>query len=337
MIESLHTHTTLSDGKLSHRQMFELSRSLDVSVVAFTDHDAVPDERELAYLESIHEVETKWIIGIEITARVSKELISRASGSLHVIGLFIDPKNVAIIEHCEKAQDARVERMKKIVCNLQNLGFTLAEEDCLKASGGESVGRPHIVEALFSHPENRSVTERLAQQMEEDSRQNPALRLQYERMIEMGESQFPYTLFLSDDSYQKAYVETSFCPDLDEAVSLIRSAGGIASIAHYFTVKNKMPLFFAEQLLKEKRIDGMETVYGMRLIGKSNEDELENEKMEIKRLLRIYDGIETGGSDAHTEKDMRQYASLKEFSAKSAGMAKKILDSGKVDKRFSSF
>lgn len=336
MAESLHTHTTLSDGKLTHQQMFELTQILGVSVIAFTDHDAVPNDEELAYLESVRESKTKWIIGIEITAGLPKELSEQSNGGLHIIGLFLDPKNTALLEHCEKAQKARVERMEKMVANLKNLGFTITAEDCLQASGGDSVGRPHIVEALNTHPENQAIMQRLVEEMKKDAEYDSTLRLKYESMIESGERQYPYTLFLSGDSYRGAYVETSYCPDLDEAVAIIRGAGGIASIAHYFTVKKKMPLLFVEKLLEEKRIDGMETVYGMWNIGKNSEQEMEDDQKELKRLLALHGGLQTGGSDAHKEEDMRQYASLRDFSSKSIGLTQLILDSGRVNRRFSS-
>ena len=336
MIESLHTHTTLSDGKLSHKEMFELAHSLGVSVIAFTDHDAVPNNEALAYLESVRESSAKWIIGIEITAGLPKELSDQSNGGLHIIGLFLDPKNPQLLEHCEKAQKARIERMEKMVTNLKNLGFTISTEDCLQASGGDSVGRPHIVEALGTHAKNQAVMVRLMEEMKKDAEHDSALRLKYDNMIESGERQFPYTLFLSGDSYRGAYVETSYCPDLDEAVALIRGAGGIASIAHYFTVKKKISIPFIEKLLKEKRIDGMETVYGMWNIGKNTEQEMKDDQKELERLLDMYEGLQTGGSDAHKEEDMRQYASLTNFSSKSAGMTQKILDTGRVNRRFSS-
>ncbi|MBI2120004.1 MAG: PHP domain-containing protein [Parcubacteria group bacterium] len=334
--ESLHTHTTLSDGKLSHREMFELAQSLGVSVVAFTDHDALPNDTALQYLESVRNSPTKWIIGIEITSGLPKELSDASNGGLHIIGLFLDPKNTALLEHCKKAQRARVERMKRMVKNLTDLGFRITEDDCLRASGGDSVGRPQVVEALRSYPENEAVMQALAEEMRKDSEHDPELRLKYDRMMEVGERDFPYTLVLSDGAYRKAYVETSYCPDLDEAVALIRGAGGIASIAHYFTVKNKMPLPFIEKLLREKRIDGMETVYGRKLFDGTRKEEITAEQNELRRYISLHGGLETGGADAHTEEDMRGFARETWFSERTAGFTQKILDSGRVDSRFSS-
>ena len=336
MFESLHTHTTLSDGKLSHKQMFLLAESLNISVVAFTDHDAVLNDSAISYLNDVKSSRTKWISGIEISAAPPKEIAGLGKGGLHVIGLFVDPKNPALMEHCRKAQTARVERMEKIVFNLRELGFNISENECLIASGGESVGRPHIVEAIKIHPENEGVINLLVEKMRKEAETNNIVRQKYEEMMNGGEHQIPYSLFLSPDAYQNAYAEVSYAPDLDEATKLIRDAGGISVIAHYFTVKKKMDYFFIEKLLKEKRIDGMETVYGLWHVGQADESELEAQKTELRLMLKNCNGLATGGPDAHKEEDMRKYAELGNFAAQSIDMTKKILASGKVDEKWSS-
>jgi len=337
LFESLHTHTTLSDGKLSHKQMFELAELLGISVIAFTDHDAILNEETLLYLESVRSSKTKWISGIEISSSPPKEIEGLGKGGLHVVGLFVDPRNEALKEHCRKAQIARRERMQKIVSNLHALGFVVSEEDCLRASGGESVGRPHIVLAINSHPENDSVMKNLIEEMRNESLADKDLKAKYEAVMNGGAHELPYSLFLSREAYRPVYVEVSYSPDLDETVALIRNAGGVALIAHYFTVKKKMPFPFMEKLLAEKRIDGMETVYGLWHVGKNDEPELETEKNEVRELLKKYGGLESGGPDAHTEEDIRQYADLSGFAAPSIGMTEKILASGKVNGKWSSF
>ena len=337
-IESLHTHTTASDGKLSHKEMFELAESLDISVVAYSDHDAVLTDSAMAYLETVRTAKTKWISGIEISAAMPKELAAMdiGKGGLHMLGLFVDPKNPGLMEHCKKAQEARVVRMQKIVAGLKELGFTITEEDCLKASGGETVGRPHIVSALALYPENKTVTERIRKEMEKDAETDPTIKEKFDAMMNMGEYQYPYVLFLSHDAYRKAYVDVSYAPDLDETTAMIRNAGGISFIAHYFTVKKKMPLSLIEKLLQEKRIDGMETVFGLWHLGKNDEMDLEEDKKNIRELLEKYGALATGGPDAHNEEDMRLYASSTKFSEPSEGMTEKMIASGKVSKRFSS-
>lgn len=332
-IESLHTHTTLSDGKLTHLEMFELAESLGVSVVAFTDHDAVPSPETMTLLETLRDRKTKWVIGIEVTADLPKELRPN-SASIHIIGLFVDPKNEALREHCNLAQEARVRRMKKIVENLQRLGFNITEEDCLEMSGGESVGRPHIVSALAKYPENNLVTERIRLEMANDS--DPKVQARYRNMMERGENQYPYELFLSPGAYRDGYVEYDYVPDLDLAVKLIRDAGGIAVIAHYHTIRSKMPLEFFDKLLQEKRIDGAEVVYGLREYGTTSEKIINDERAKLREILSNRVGLALGGSDAHTKEEMERYVESGWFSNETIGFTEKILATGRVSKKFSS-
>lgn len=334
-LESLHTHTTLSDGRLSHRELFDLAESLGVAVLAFTDHDAVPPPGIMEELETFRTRLTKWVVGIEITASLPKEL-SPEPAVTHIIGLFVDPTNEALVEHCHRAQGARVRRMKKIVENLQALGFKLTEEDCLEMSGGESVGRPHIVRALEKYPENALVMDRIRREMAKDALHDAALQERYTMMMAQGEHQRPYTLFLSADSYRNGYAEHDYMPTLDEAVALIRNAGGVAVIAHYFTIRSKMPLEFFARLLEEKRIDGAEVVYGMRVYGTAGEKALIAEQAALREIIMKHGALALGGSDAHTREDLEYYVAQDWFSNETAGFAAKVLATGRVNKKFSS-
>lgn len=334
-IESLHTHTTLSDGKLSHREMFELAQTLGISVIAFTDHDAVPSCAMISELETLREQKTKWVIGIEITADLPREL-SPETGAMHIIGLFINPENKDLLEHCRLAQDARIKRMKKIVDNLQKLGFKITESDCLEMSGGESVGRPHIVQAIKKYPYNNVVMEKIRIEMATEASFDPVVQEQYARMMQKGESNYPYTLFLTPNAFRKGYAEHEYMPDLDEAVKLIRDAGGIAILAHYFTIRQKMPLHVLEQLLSEKRLDGVEVVYGLREYGTTGEKEIEVERNTLRDVATQHGAIIAGGSDAHTAEDLERYVANDWFSKDTIGFTEKILATGRVNKKNSS-
>lgn len=333
--ETLHTHTTLSDGKLSHREMFELAQSLGVAVIAFTDHDAVPTPEIMAELEAQRERTLKWIVGVEITADLPKEL-KPDTCAMHIIGLFVDPTNEALVSHCRRAQEARVKRMKEIVSKLQNLGFKITVEDCLEMSGGESVGRPHIVQAIKKYPENNLVMEKIRLEMADEASHNPAIQEQYSRMMQKGEHSYPYTLFLSQGAFKEGYAEHDYMPDLDEAVKLIRDANGVAVLAHYFTVKQKMSLPALERILSEKRLDGVEVVYGLREYGTTGEVEMSKERQALRDMAEKYGALALGGSDAHTIDDLEKFVMNDWFSRETVGFTEKVLATGKVDKQFSS-
>lgn len=335
-IESLHTHTTLSDGKLSHREMFDLAESLNVSVLAFTDHDAVPSPKILAEIETFRNRNTKWIIGIELTTNLPYEL-SPNSAAVHVIGLFVDPENDALVRHCLRAQESRIKRMRKIVEKLHELGFIITEEECLNASGGESIGRPHIVEALRRHTENNVVIERLRIEMKTAGENDSVVKKQYDLMIQKGEASYPYALFLTPEAFISAYFEHDYMPTLDEGVALIRGAGGVAVLAHYSTVNKKISLEILEKLLAEKRLDGVEVVYGLRELGTDAREAIKDEQSILCELAKKHNAIIAGGSDAHRREDLEFYVANEWFSGKTAGFTANILATGRVNKKYSSF
>lgn len=334
-IESLHTHTTLSDGKLTHRELFDLAESLGVSVLAFTDHDAVPLPETMNELEGLRNRDTKWIIGTELTCNLPRELAPATAG-IHLIGLFVDPQNEALLKHCERAQASRITRMKKIVEGLQGFGFIITAEDCLAASGGESVGRPHIVEALKRRTENNAVMEKARLEMRAAGDHDPAIKERYDHMMQKGERQYPYVLFLSPDAFRNTYFEHDYMPNLDEAVAIIRSAGGVAILAHYYTVRNKFPLDTLEKLLTEKRLDGIEVVYGMREYDTDGEVAIKKERATLREMAKKQGAIMAGGSDAHTKEDLEFYVDNDWFSSETAGFTANILETGKITKQFSS-
>ncbi|OHA84036.1 MAG: hypothetical protein A2937_02480 [Candidatus Yonathbacteria bacterium RIFCSPLOWO2_01_FULL_47_33b] len=323
-IESLHTHTTLSDGKLTHRELFDLAESLGVSVLAFTDHDAVPSVATMTELEGLRGRDTKWIIGAELTCDLPRELAPATAG-IHLIGLFLDPQNGALLEHCERAQASRITRMRKIVEGLQGLGFIITAEDCLAASGGESVGRPHIVEALKRRTENNAVMEKIRLEMRASGETDPAIKERYDNMMQKGERQYPYALFLSPEAFRSIYFEHDYMPDLDEAVDIIRGAGGVAVLAHYYTVRSKLPIETLEKLLTEKRLDGVEVVYGMREYGTDGEETIKKERATLRELSKKHGTFMAGGSDAHTREDLTFYVDNDWFSSETAGFTANIL------------
>jgi len=335
-IESLHNHTTLSDGKLSHQESFRIAQELGYSVFAFTDHDALPDKETLEFLENMRGEPMKWVIGIEITAALPPEAGGRIVGDFHIIGLFVDPHDVALRAHCTHAQLARVERMKGIVRSLRARGFLITEEDCLRASGGESVGRPHIVEALRIYPENILLMAQMKEEMRIAGKSNLAIQEKYDAMMAQGEHAYPYALFLSPDAFRPSYVGQTYVPTMDEAVRLIRNAGGVALIAHYFTVNTQLSLDMISRFLETNRIDGMELVYRLGKSGGETRGHLYTERTALGEIVRTHRALWSGGSDAHSEEDLRRYQEDTELSRMSGGMTAQLIDSGRVQKRWSS-
>lgn len=330
--QTLHCHTIASDGLLTHSQVLDICSKNNIGVVAFTDHDSMPSASIVKKLKS-SKSKANWIIGIEISSGKPSDFDMNFSP--HIVGLFVDPFNKNLVKHCKLAKEARIERMARMVKSLNKLGFNITEQDCLDASGGETVGRPHIVKAINSKQENESIIENLRKKMEEDVKKDNKLKEKYNYMIKMGKNSYPYTLFLSDDSYIKGvYVDYLYRVDLDGCVKLIRDAGGVAVFAHWFTEIEKCDESKMEMLLKEDRLDGVETVYGF--YDDIRNDFIKQRKV-LKRMVEKYQKLEGGGIDAHTLQHLEEFSKDEWYAGLTVGMVEKIIASGKVDKKWSSF
>ena len=58
MYQDLHSHTILSDGKTTYQESLDACFDNNISVVAFTDHDLVPEKDELNQLEKLRNHQT---------------------------------------------------------------------------------------------------------------------------------------------------------------------------------------------------------------------------------------------------------------------------------------
>lgn len=116
----------------------------------------------------------------------------------HIIGLFIDPENETLLATIKKLKDNRRRRMEDICEKLRNLGFDITHEEALKLGGGSFVGRAHIAKLMMIKGYCETVQEC------------------FEKYIGIG---------------KPAYSEKTELT-AEEAVKAIRSAGGIAFLAH---------------------------------------------------------------------------------------------------------
>jgi len=338
-IQTLHSHTINSDGELTHRQVLKVCEQNNIGVIAFTDHDGVLGEKEIAELRS-YKGPVKWISGIEISSGLPKELGGGPASDFHIVGLFVDPTNTALAEHCKLAQKARVDRMQKMVKNLVDLGFSITEEDCLRASGGEAVARPHIVTAIKSKASNLKIIENMRLKMEEEAKSNADIKIRYNLMMEQGENQYPYKLFLAEDAYiPNVYVDYQYSTDMDTSVKLIREAGGVAILAHYFTVAKKINREMLDQFLMENRLDGAETVYGLFAMNTGTEIEKYLKETEIiaKELVEKNDKVQSGGADAHKEKDFIMFSNSGDYAKRTESFAQNIISKLNINTKWSNF
>ncbi len=332
--ESLHNHTKDSDGDLTHLELLRAAEQTGIGIMAFTDHDVVPDAATIKQLR-VYRGPVKWLMGIEISSDLPKEMFETHGNSpLHILGLFVDPTNQALIEHAEKLKTSRVERMYRFIDHLTSLGFKITEVDIRQAAGHSLIGSPHMVKALQNYPENQTLIEKLLGEMKLAAERDPILKRKYDLTIAEGPKDYPYTLFMKSSSF-KPVPKGQFgwaLLDLDASVKLIHDAGGIAILAHWFFEMEKLPQEYLERLLSEKRLDGVET----EIINLITQRSVEVESKLLKGMAERYDRLQIVCSDAHDAADLKHFAS-QPIAERSIGQTKRLIASAKPSLEWSNF
>ena len=216
----LHTHSTASDGTFSPAELVRAAGQLNLEALALTDHDTVAGITEFLTAGATSTVQT--IPGVELSC-------SWYGGTMHILGLFIDPENPGLIRLLEKVQITRRERNRIILEKLRENGIPITLEQVEAETGSVNLGRPHIGVCL--------------------TRQGVCTDLRDAFRRFLGRNQLAYV--------------RRFLPLPDEVIDVIHQAGGIAIWAHplnklrHSTAKLRQVARF----LQEKGLDGMEVLY----------------------------------------------------------------------------
>lgn len=116
----LHTHSYLSDGTLSPRQVIELAAKNHIGVIALTDHDCIEGIDEAQ--QAADEYQVQLVPGIEISARY------KDGKTLHILGLGIDLYNPEFAEAYQRIKKNRDASIDKIIARLNEQGVYLKEK-----------------------------------------------------------------------------------------------------------------------------------------------------------------------------------------------------------------
>ena len=183
----LHIHTTASDGSLTPTQVVQLARKKGFSLIAVTDHDTMGGVAEA--LEAGKKYNVDVVPGVEISSGVTLEV--------HMLGYGMSPDHPVMKAMMEDMRAARVERMERIIENLQKMGIPITVEEVEAVAGG-AIGRPHIAQVLIAHG------------------LVPDVRTAFREYIGVG---------------AKAYVERRKMTS-EQVIANIRDAGGVPVLAH---------------------------------------------------------------------------------------------------------
>jgi predicted metal-dependent phosphoesterase TrpH len=186
----LHVHTCHSDGTATPAQLVKEAVRLGISALAIVDHDTTEAIAEA--LVAAEGTDLEIIPGIELTAQHENQ-------EIHILGYFLDYRNKDLLSKLKLVQLNRIERVYKIIQNLEGLGVKLNPETVFSISGNATVGRMHIARALVG-----SIAE-------------------------------AFRKYIGDKS--PAYV-LGFRLSVPEAIKLIHDSNGLAVLAHPYILHN---------------------------------------------------------------------------------------------------
>ena len=193
----LHLHSIYSDGTSTPKELVEQGVRLGLRAIALTDHDTVKGVDELA--SAAKEQRMDFIPGVELSAGTFS-LRKDHQKEVHILGYFPrwDDKLKSALEPLRQVQSWREERNRSIVEKLRSYHVPVTYEELVELAGSNNVGRPHFAHWLIENGYAHTVSEA------------------FQQFLTPGALTF---------TERKTF-------DIAGSIDLIRSAGGVAVLAH---------------------------------------------------------------------------------------------------------
>ncbi len=201
----LHCHSCVSDGTLEPEALAARAQANGVELWALTDHDEVGGQQRAR--QAAQALGLPYLTGVEIS-------VTFAGVTVHIVGLGVDPDNVALVQGLANTRDGRIARAQEMAAELAQVGIPGAFEGALNYAGNpELISRTHFARY----------------------------------MVETGYCASTHEVFRKYLVEGKpGFVEHRWAK-LGDAVNWITQSGGIAVIAHpgryKFTVNEEYALF----------------------------------------------------------------------------------------------
>ena len=136
----LHVHTTASDGQLSPADVVQKALEIGLAAVAITDHDTTEGVTEA--LEAARGTGLDVVPGVEISTDISRS-------EAHILGYFVAHRDRELCDQLAQFRTLRLERAQKMLAKLNRMGLPLQWESVRQIASGESIGRPHVAQAML--------------------------------------------------------------------------------------------------------------------------------------------------------------------------------------------
>jgi 3',5'-nucleoside bisphosphate phosphatase len=255
----LQSHSEYSDGELSPAGVVAAAAAAGVELLALTDHDSV---------DGVAEAQTAATdAGIALVPAVEISTIDPQGADLHILGYLVDTTNPELLARLERSRADRELRAARMIEAIGELGYAIDEPFLHdRVAAGQTIGRPHIAQAVVRHPRN-------------------ATRLEREDLLEPSKFLVAYLI-----EGRPAFRERE-APSVPEAIEMIHEAGGLAVWAHpFWDVDAPEEVAATVERFVGYGIDGVEAFY---VTHTREQTELLADLAAGRRLLT------TGSSDFH--------------------------------------
>jgi 3',5'-nucleoside bisphosphate phosphatase len=191
----LQSHSTCSDGALAPGAVVAAAADAGVELLALSDHDTVDGVDEA--------LEAGRASGLRMVPAVELSAIDGDHEDLHVLGYLVDHRAGRLLDALRGFKADRAARGVRMAEALRECGLALDLPD------RPIIGRPHIAQAAFDHPDNM-------------------MRLRDEGIVNASQLLEAY-LIPGAPAFRRRTT-----PTVHEAIALIHDAGGVAVWAHPF-------------------------------------------------------------------------------------------------------
>ena len=150
----LHVHTIYSDGEFSPKEILDLCKLRNITVIGITDHN-IMEGCKLAILENPYK-DIKVIPGLELSAKYDVR-----GANLHILGYNIDLENDMLNNVCNSIREDNVMRLESVVSLLStHYGLTFKEEDLKRIyTSIGNIGRPDIAKLCVEYGYAETINE----------------------------------------------------------------------------------------------------------------------------------------------------------------------------------
>jgi predicted metal-dependent phosphoesterase TrpH len=262
----LHTHTTVSDGSDSPRELVENAVAAGVDVIGLTDHDTTAGWGEA--LEAAATVGLGVVPGIELSAQILDNTGQTPPLSVHVLGYLVDPANPVLVEELARIRTHRDDRLRLMVERLtEDLDVTW-DEVAQGIAEGATPGRPHIASVLVAKGIVADVSEA-----------------------------FDYYL-----APHGPYHVPHYAPRLPRALEVINQAGGVAVLAHPLSGDRRFALEGVDDV--DRLVLELATLqrHGLAGVEIHHRENAPKHLGALSQAATIVGLIQTGSSDYHGDK-----------------------------------